>query len=100
MVKSGTTYNYYHTRTFTETNGVGVTLTSGRLCYQTDTSGCKTASVNYRINANGELIRNNEYFSTYYSTERFTLTYWGVDDNGNPVSVSNSMYVSGYTHNP
>ena len=90
---------YYHTRTFTESNGVGVTLTLGQICSQQ--GGCDPqGSVNYFISGNGQLIHTNKRFFTPYSSNIFTLTYWGTDENGNPVTVNSSMTVSGSTHDP
>ena len=84
---------YYHDRTFTETGGVGVTLTWGELC--SSISGCNSATVNYRIEANSQLVLNNQNFHTSFASETFTLTYTGVDDNGNSVSVSEVVVVNG-----
>ncbi len=83
---------YIHTRTFEETNGVGVTLTEGQLCYQVEGS-CNSASVNYRIEGDDELIRTNEWFNTLHDWEKFTLKYWGTDDNGNSVYVEQTVCV-------
>jgi len=87
-------YHYYtHTRTFVESGGVGVTFTYGELCLQS--SGCNSAAVNYRVNANGQLVLNNQNFYTSTSPEKFTLEYNGVDDNGNSVSVQEVVDVAG-----
>jgi hypothetical protein len=92
-------HTYYYTRTFTETNGVGVTLTQGQVC--STQGGCDPqVPLNYFINGNGQLIHTNKWFATPYSPNIFTLTYWGTDDNGNPVTLSNSMTVAGSSHNP
>jgi hypothetical protein len=97
--KMGMYHYYYHTRTFRETNGVGVTLTSGQLCYE-NKGGCDSASVNYRIKEGGQLVQDNKKFYTPRAWEEFTLEYWGTDDNGNSVYVGQSMTVSGSSHNP
>jgi len=81
---------YHHTRIFTETNGVGVTLTKGELCYQS-TGTCDSALVNYRIEGNDQLVQTDKKFYTPYPSDRFTLKYYGTDDNGNSVSVEQSM---------
>jgi len=102
---SGTVYSkvgiythYTHNRTFIETNGVGVTLTQGQVCYLTDPKGCDAkGAVSYRINANSNLIQINKNFDTSYATEKFTLTYWGTDDNGHAITVVQKMCVSGTT---
>jgi len=80
---------YYHTRIFRETNGVGVTLTSGRLCYKS--GSCDSATVNYRIEANNVLIQSNRNFWTTLSEDSFTLEYWGIDDNSNPAYVKQTL---------
>ncbi len=90
---------YYHTRTFTENNGVGVTLTSGQLCVQS--VGCNPqVSVNYRIEPNNKFIFDNQFYTTFDS-DIFTLKYWGTDDNGYDVYVEQNMCVqkSQFTEN-
>ncbi|ABW65875.1 hypothetical protein [Desulfosudis oleivorans] len=89
---------YYHTRTFKETGGVGVTLTSAQLC---DKAGCDPKEiVNYRIEKNNNLIHLNKRFWTPYNTESFTLKYWGADDNGNAIYVEQYMCVRGTSSYP
>ena len=44
---------YYHTRTFTEANGVGATLTGQKLCFES-TSDCNSVAVNIRIKPNSK----------------------------------------------
>ncbi|MFH0808587.1 MAG: hypothetical protein V1888_03145 [archaeon] len=85
---------YTHTRTFVESGGVGVTFTFGELCYGS-TGACTSAVVNYRVEAVGSLIRNNENFHTPSSSDSFTLKYTGIDDNGNSVSVQKVVNVAG-----
>lgn len=80
-----------------ETKGVGVTLTQGQLCFQS--GGCNSATVNYRINANGAYTWSDNFY-TSYSSEKFTLKYWGTDDHMNLVYVEQSMDVVGSWHNP
>ena len=84
---------YYHTRTFEESNGVGVSLTEGQLCYKDETCDPK-GNVNYRIEADGELIHTGKKFWTGYNEDSFTLKYWGIDDNGYDVYVEQSMCVN------
>jgi hypothetical protein len=82
---------YYHTRTFTESNGVGVTLTWGQLC---SSVGCNSATINRRVDAGGTYIWQDNLY-TSFASEQFTLTYTGTDDNGNPISVQRVVSVSG-----
>ena len=90
-VISDTTHCYYHTRTFTESNGVGVDLTEGQLCFGS-TADCDPAvSVDYRIEGNDQLVHYNKKFWTSYSSDEFILKYWGTDDNGNPIYVEQSL---------
>ena len=90
---NGLEHVYTHTRTFTESNGVRVTLTTAQICFidYCDPVG----NVNYNIEANGALIRHNEYFYTNEPQNIFMLTYWGTDDNGYSVTVSQNMCVQG-----
>lgn len=96
-------YTYTHTRTFTETNGVGVTLKKSTICLQYGTidgyNKCDPVpiTVNYKIDGNNQLVQTNKKFETKIIPEKFTLTYTGTDDNGNPVLVSQSMTVNGYS---
>lgn len=87
---------YYHTRTFSETNGVGVTFTSGQACYSFR-NDCDSASVNYRVEANGQYSWSSYFYSSYVPST-FTMTYYGTDDNGNSVTVSNSFTASGSSY--
>jgi len=91
---------YTHTRTFTESNGVGVTLTQGQVCLQSKLECNPKETANYRIEANNNLIRENEIFWTSENPDVFTLKYWGVDDNGYSVYVEQIMSVSGTSHTP
>jgi hypothetical protein len=84
---------YYHTRTFTGSNGVGVTLTNGELC--APISGCTPYTFNYRIDAGSSLDLNNQNFRTTAPSSTFTVTYMGTDDNNNPVSVQGIVSVAG-----
>jgi len=86
---------FYHTRTFTESNGVGVTLTEFESCFQS--GGCSSISVNRRIEPNGQLLLNGQSVYTSFASEQFTLTYTGTDDNGNPISIQRVVSVSGTT---
>ncbi|MFH1522081.1 MAG: hypothetical protein ABIF18_03915 [archaeon] len=87
---------YTHNRTFEETNGVGVNLTFGRLCFDS-ASDCNTANVTYRIDASDELIKYEKNFWTTRNSEIFYLTYWGTDDNGNAIEISQNMCTEGST---
>jgi len=89
---NGTHHIYTHTRTFTESGGVGVTLSKGRLCYES-LGTCDEADVNYRIEGNNELIHENKRFGTTYDKEIFTLHYWGKDDNSHNIYLNQSMCV-------
>ena len=83
---------YYHDRTFVESGGVGVTLTWGELCSLQ--SGCNSAVINRRVDANGQYSWSDNFY-TNLNSEEFTLTYTGVDDNGNLISVQGIVEVSG-----
>ncbi len=90
----GVNHTYTHTRTFTESGGVGVTLTEGQICYLQPSFHCDPkGTVNYRIEANNNLIRENEIFWTNYDKDVFTLQYWGTDDNSHNIYLNQSMCV-------
>lgn len=95
-VYQGGWHYYYHTRTLSESNGVGVTFTSGQVCHQT-AGTCNSGNVNYRVPANGQYSWSS-YFSTTYPSEVYTATYWGIDDNGNSVSVGQTFSASGSSY--
>jgi len=90
----GWAHHYYHTRTFIESGGVGVTLTEGQVCLQSKLECNPKVSVNYRIEGNNELIHENKRFWTTASSDIFTLTYWGADDNGYDIMISQRMCVN------
>ena len=92
---TGGVYHYDHTRTFTESNGVGITFDWGQLC--TTASGCNSAVVSYTVNANSQLVLNNHNFHTALLSETFILRYNGTDDNNNDVSIQETVIVSGTT---
>ena len=69
-----------------------MTLTSAQLCYLD--GSCKDKGVvNYRIEGDDKLILTDKFFTTAYESDKFILTYWGTDDNGNPVSVEQTVCV-------
>lgn len=43
------------------------------------------------IAPNGQILNPTNYWFTSYLNEKMTETFWGTDDNGNPVSASLSM---------
>ena len=91
----GVNHTYTSTRTFTESGGVGVNLTSSEMCYKSADRCDYYPSINYRIEANSELVHTGKRFWTSYDSENFTLKYWGVDDNGYDVYVEQSLCVEG-----
>jgi hypothetical protein len=91
--KIGGIHYYTHTRTFGESNGVGVDLAIRRLCYL-DGTCTSNASISYSIDAGGELVQHNKEFYTDLESDKFILEYWGMDDNGNNVYVNQSLCVA------
>ena len=83
-------HRFTQNRRFTETAGVGVTLTRGRVCVDQGQE-CVEADVTYRINAGKELIQPNHYIATLNLPDRALVQYWGTDDNGHPVSIRSEM---------
>ena len=90
----GVNHTYTSTRTFTESGGVGVNLTEGQVCYSIGEPHCDPkGNVNYRIEANGILTQEGKKLWTDKSERRFTLKYWGVDDNEYDVYIEQHMCV-------
>lgn len=79
-------HRYTQHRHFSETAGIGVTLTSGKVCVSRGKE-CVSAKLNYRIDANTEKSRRNQYVATTSIPDIATVEYDGVDDNGYPVHV-------------
>lgn len=79
-------HRFTQTRRFDETNGVGVTLTNGKVCVSYGKE-CVEAEVAYRIDSGQELALQKHYVATETLPDEAVIEYWGVDDNGNPVSV-------------
>jgi hypothetical protein len=91
--QSGGKYYYNHTRTFIESNGVGVNITSGQVCYS-DGHCDSQQPTSYNIPASGTFSLNR-LASTTYSQEKFVYKYWGTDNNGNSIQISSSLCVNG-----
>ncbi|MBU4070094.1 MAG: hypothetical protein KJ646_03880 [Nanoarchaeota archaeon] len=86
---------YNHTRTFTESNGVGVNLTQGQLCY-TSLGTCDSSTLvpPYRIDGGEIVLQENKQFWTASNSDVFNLSYWGEDDNEYSISISQYMCVN------
>ena len=87
---------YYHTRTFEESNEVGVSLTEYQICYKDETCDPKgeiPPEHIIRIEASSLLVHEGRKFWTGYSEDSFTLKYWGTDDNGYNVYIEQHMCV-------
>ena len=83
-------HRFTQNRRFTETAGVGVTLTRGRVCVDQGQE-CVEANVTYRIDAGKELLQPNHFVATLNVPDRALVQYWGTDDNGHPVSVRTEL---------
>jgi len=79
-------HRYTHHRVFIESAGIGVTLTSGKVCVNQGKE-CVSGKLNYRIDANSTKSRRNQYVATKSIPDVATVEYDGVDDNGNAVHV-------------
>ena len=85
---------WYYDVTLKETSGnVGVTINSRQKCYRL--GGCDPIKTNIAEDYGTNHIPPSEqisdpanYWFTSYSSESMTETFWGVDDNGNPVTAS------------
>jgi len=93
----GKNHTYTHTRTFTESNGVGVNLIEYQICYKDETCDPKgeiPPEYIIRIEASSLLVHEDRKFWTGYNEDSFTLKYWGIDDNGYDVYIEQSMCVN------
>jgi len=90
---------YTYTRTFTESNSVGVTLNYTEAWSEAQ-GLINSGTVDYRINANSELIQLNKQSWTEFPSNKFTLKYSGIDDNGYDVYIEQSLCVEGTFFTP
>jgi hypothetical protein len=77
------TYTYPHTKTFTESGGVGVTLNQRQVCILQPSESCTTTSVNHIVSANDDLVLN-EAHGTQLSHQVFRIRYFKEGDS-NPI---------------
>lgn len=75
-------HTYTHNRRFTESGGVGVNITRGKVCVR-DGEECVDALVNYRVDANKTLLQKGHHVATPNAQDTITLHYWVEDDAGN-----------------
>ena len=85
-------HRFTQTRHFVESAGVGVTLTKGKVCVSSGKE-CVEAEVTYRVNAGQKLSLQQHYVATETLPDEAVVQYWGVDDNGNPVSVKTDIHL-------
>ena len=83
-------HRFTQTRVFTETAGVGVTLTSGKVCVSFGKE-CVEAEVAYRVDAGQKLALQKHYVATETLPDEAVIEYKGIDDNGNQVLVTTDM---------
>lgn len=89
-------HRYNHRRLFTETSGIGVTVTRGKVCVMGGEE-CADALVNYRIEALQTLEQKNHYIATPLEKDRITLQYWAEDDSGNKFEFTKVVNTEGRT---
>ncbi|MBI2655949.1 hypothetical protein HYX06_06020 [Candidatus Woesearchaeota archaeon] len=82
-----TRYNWQ--ATITESNGVGVSITSFRSCLN---AGCQNFNLNFNVPAGGSVTRTN--FVETKAPNTFRGTYSGTDDNRNPKSVEFTIEIN------
>ena len=83
-------HRFTQTRHFTESAGVGVTLTKGKVCVSFGKE-CVEAEVAYRVDAGQKLSLQKHYVATEALPDEAVIQYWGIDDNGGPVSVTSKI---------
>lgn len=79
-------HRYTHMRRFVESAGVAATITRGRICVANG-ADCVDALVDYPIDAGGTLVQPDHHFATERRVDRITVTYWGMDANGNEFTL-------------
>jgi len=87
-------HKYHHARRYVVNNGVGVTLTKGKICYVAQRK-CVSALVKYRIDAGKSLTQPRHLVSTTLDEETVTVEYWGKDDNGNKFVAKRIFHLRG-----
>ena len=75
----GFTYTYPHTKTFTESGGVGVTLNQRQVCILQPSESCTTTSVSHVVPANDNLVLNEVHF-TNLPHQVFRIRYFKEGD--------------------
>lgn len=87
----GTTTRYFYDVTLTESNGVAVTINSGKRCYSY-TGNCYDFTPSFIIPAGGSITRANQYFQTSYHPDVATYTYSGTNSESVSFSISTQEY--------
>jgi hypothetical protein len=87
-------HTYFHSRLYSESIGIGVTLQIGKVCVESGKT-CLSARVRYRINGGESLVQPNHHVATRLERDTITIEYRGKDDAGNDVSVSKTLNVAG-----
>lgn len=75
-------HRYTHVREFSETAGVDVTITRGRVCVEQGKT-CVDALVTYKVPAGGKFVKEGHYVATRDPADNITIEYWATDSGGN-----------------
>lgn len=86
-------HRYTHNREFSESTGVGVVITRGKVCVHSGEE-CADALVNYRVDGSSKIVQQGHYVATERDTDTITLEYWGKDDNGNEFNLQRVINVA------
>ena len=87
---------FNHTRKFTESAGVDLTITRGKICVESRQT-CVDAYVSYEVEAAGTLVQKNHHVATRLGNDAITFEYWAKDENGFEHKLIQTMLVDGQT---
>ena len=87
-------HTYNHDRLFTESGGVGVNITRGKVCVRNGEE-CVDALVKYRVDASKTLLQQGHHVASPEAKDTITLHYWAEDDAGNKFELHKVMKTDG-----
>jgi hypothetical protein len=87
-------HTYNHNRRFTETGGVAVIISRGKVCVRNGEE-CVDALVKYRVDASQVLLQKGHHVATPEVKDTITLHYWAEDDAGNKFELHKVLKTDG-----
>ena len=86
--------NFYYNVTLTNNGPNNIKITGGKRCYSN--GDCYDRGPSFTIPAGESVPRINQSFETRNIPDKMTYTYYGTDENGNPVQVSFTISTNSY----